>query len=31
MLQILVFLFDRDRMILLKMEQEIIDFISDNK
>lgn len=31
MLQILAFLFDRDRMILLKMEQEIIDFISDNK
>ena len=31
MLQILVFHFDRDRMILLKMEQEIIDFISDNK
>lgn len=31
MVQILVFLFDRDRMILLKMEQEIIDFISDNK
>lgn len=24
-------LFCRDRMILLKMEQEIIDFISDNK
>lgn len=31
MVQILAFLFDRDRMILLKMEQEIIDFISDNK
>lgn len=31
MLQTLAFLFDRDRMILLKMEQEIIDFISDNK
>lgn len=27
----LLFFFDRDRMILLKMEQEIIDFISDNK
>lgn len=31
MLQIFMFLFGRDRMILLKMEQEIIDFISDNK
>lgn len=31
MLQFFAFLFDRDRMILLKMEQEIIDFISDNK